>query len=117
MEMLLAEGDNLLIAHRRLFDKDESRFFIGKVVAYDAGLVKVQGHSFVRDVISGRIIEKAESRSKIFSLTSGTLLVYQLPGTVNMESFILRAEEGRLHATDGHGFVMNLADHAHAGRL
>jgi hypothetical protein len=66
MEMLLAEGDNLLIAHRRLFGKDESRFFIGKVIAYGAGLVKARGHSFVRDVISGRIIEKAESRTKIF---------------------------------------------------
>lgn len=115
--MLLNEGDNLLIAHRRLFDKDESRFFLGKVVAYDMGLVKVQGHSFVRDVLSGRIIEKAELRTKIFSLTSGTLLVYQLPGTVSMDSFVLTADEGRLHATDGKGFKMNLADHAHAGRL
>lgn len=115
--MLLNEGDNLLIAHRRLFEKDESRFFIGKVSAYEAGLVKVQGHSFVRDVMTGRIIEKAELRTKIFSLTSGTLLVYQLPATVNMDSFVLIAEEGRLHAIDGKGFKMNLADHAHLGKL
>lgn len=115
--MLLNEGDNLLITHRRLFDKDESRFFVGKVIAYEAGLVKVLGHSFVRDVISGRIIEKAELRTKIFSLSSGTLLVYQLPNAVHLDSFILHAEEGRLRASDGQGFVMNLADHAHAGRL
>ncbi len=114
---LLKEGDNLLIAHRRIFEKDESRFFVGKVAAYDAGIVKVIGHSFVRDVISGRIIEKAEVRIKLFSLTSGTLLVYQLPANVHMDSFILHAEEGRLRATDGQGFVMNLADHAHAGRM
>lgn len=115
--MLLNEGDNLLIAHRRLFDKDESRFFVGKVVGYDAGLVKVVGHTFVRDVISGRLIEKAELRVKVFSLTSGTLLVYQLPDSVSMDTFVLTAEEGRLHAADGKGFHMNLADHAHAGRL
>lgn len=115
--MILAEGDSLLIAHRRLFDKDDSRFFVGKVVAYDSGLVKVQGHSFVRDVISGRVIEKAEPRTKIFSLTSGTLIVYQLPASACLESFVLVADEGRLRATDRKSFTMNLADHAQGGRL
>ena len=115
--MLLAEGDRLLIAHRRLFDKDDSRFFVGKVLAYDSGLVKVEGHSFVRDVISGRVLEKVESRIKVFSLTSGTLIVYQLPASVCLDSFQLVPNEGRLLAKDKTGFSMNLSDHAHSGRL
>ena len=43
--MVLKEGDNILVAHRRLFEKDEVRFFVGRVDAYEAGIVKAPGHS------------------------------------------------------------------------
>lgn len=115
--MMLAEGDRVLIAHRRLFERDESRFFAGEVLAYEAGLVKVRGHTFVRDLVSGRILEKAEPRTKVFSVASGTLIVYQLPESVCLESFQIVAEEGQVHARDAQGFSMNLTDHAHGGTL
>jgi len=115
--MMLVEGDCVLITHRRLYEKDDSRFFVGRVLAYDTGLVKVRGHSFVRDVVSGRILEKAEPRTKVFSISSGTLIVYQLPQAVSLESFKFVAEEGKVLATDEKGFTMNLTDHAHSGRL
>ena len=56
--MLLQEGDHILVAHRRLFEKDEVRLFVGRVDAYEAGVVKATGHSYVRDQVSGRMIER-----------------------------------------------------------
>jgi hypothetical protein len=37
--MLLKVGDKILVAHRRLYDKDEERFFVGRIEAYEAGVV------------------------------------------------------------------------------
>jgi hypothetical protein len=111
--MLLQKGDNILVAHRRLFDKDEVRFFVGRVDAHEAGIVKTTGHSYVRDVMGGRLIEKAEERTKILSLSSGTLLVYQLPATLALDTLDFSASNGSLTLTDGKGFTMNLSEYSH----
>jgi len=114
--MLLKEGDKILVTHRRLFEKDEARFFIGSIDAYEAGVVKVKGHSYVRDFVGGRVIEKTDERTKILSLSSGTLIVYQLPNTVAIEKLIFDARDGLLTLTDGKDFIMNLSEHPHQGR-
>ncbi|WP_455379645.1 hypothetical protein [Petrachloros mirabilis] len=115
--MLLKEGDKILIAHRRLFEKDVLRFFIGEVQAYDAGLVKATGHSYVRDPMGGQVVEKAEKRTKILSLSSGTFIVYQLPDGIVLNALKFSELEGRLALTDGEGFTMNLTETTHSGRL
>ena len=115
--MILKPGDKILVAHRRLFESDEVRFFVGQVQHYEEGVVKVRGHSYVRDVIAGSLIEKAEERTKLLSLSSGTLLVYQLPDTVSLDRLRFTATDGRLMLSDGSGFTMNLAEHTHAGRV
>lgn len=115
--MLLQEGDKILIAHRRLFEKDEARFFLGRVDAYESGVVKVTGHSYVRDRMSGQLLEKADTRTKILSLASGTFLVYQLPDQVALDNIEFISDDGRLSLTDGKGFTMNLAESTHGGRV
>jgi hypothetical protein len=115
--MLLKEGDKILVAHRRLFEKDEVRFFVGRVVAYDAGVIKANGHSYLRDTVGGRVVEKADERTKILSLSSGTPIVYQLPDAVALDAVKFVAAEGRLSLTDGKGFTMNLSEHTHGGRV
>jgi len=114
--MLLKEGDTIFVAHRRLFEKDEARFFVGRVDAYEGGIVKVTGRSYVRDVMRGRMIEKEEQRTKILSLASGTLLVYQLPKVVVLDALKFVDDEGRISLTDGKDFTMNLTEHTHGGR-
>jgi hypothetical protein len=115
--MILKEGDKLLVAHRRLFEKDEARFFVGQIDAYDSGIVKATGHTFVRDILSGQMIEKAEKRTKIFSLISGTLIVYQLPDNTALDYVQFLWDEGRLTMTDGGELVMNLAESPHLGSV
>ncbi len=115
--MLLDVGDNVLVAHRRLFEADETRFFIGRVDAYEAGVVKVSGWSYVHDVVSGSMVGKDEIRTKIISLSSGTLIVYQLPKHLALEGVEFGFAEGRLRLTDGAGFTMNLSELPTRGTL
>jgi hypothetical protein len=115
--MILEQGDSILVAHRRLYDRDEARFFIGRVDAYEAGVVKVTGHSYVRDSMGGRVLEKADKRTKILSLSSGTLIVYQLPDNVGLEALKFVSADGQLVLTDGKGFTMNVTEAVHGGRL
>jgi hypothetical protein len=115
--MLLKKGDTLLVAHRRLFEQDEVRFFLGEVVDYEIGVVKIKGHSFVRDTTSGVFVKKADEQVKVLSLSSGTLLVYQLPDGVRVDSLRFNVKEPTVSLIDGKGFTMNLTEHTHAGQL
>ena len=115
--MILKEGDLILVAHRRLFEKDDARFFVGRVDGYDSGVVRATGHSHVRDPMSGKMVDKADARTKILSLSSGTLIVYQLPGELDFEAMKFVIEERRLILTDGKAFRMNLMETPMLGRV
>jgi hypothetical protein len=115
--MLLRKGDKILVAHRRLFERDDVRFFVGQVDDYEDGIVKAKGHSYVRDVMGGLMIGKAEERTKILALSSGTFLVYQLPDALALDDLKFVFLDGLLSLTDGKEFTMDLAEHSHAGRL
>ena len=108
---MLKQGEKLLIVHRRLFEKDTPRFFVGEVEAYEAGLAKVKGYTFVKDVFSGNMKKKPDLRTKIMSIISGTFIVYQLPVTVLLDSvrFELDQDSGLILRDDG-GFVMDVGE-------
>lgn len=107
---LLEPGERLLVVHRRLFEGDDNRFFLGEVEAFDAGAVRVTGYSFVRDAVHGAVCRKHELRTKILSLTSGTLLVYVLPRSLNLEQTELHWKDADIRLTDGENFTMNLSE-------
>jgi hypothetical protein len=109
---MLKKGDKVLVAHRRLFRGDVAHYFVGRVDDYDSGLVKVTGHSYVRDPVTGGMIEKSEPRTKVLTLASGTLMVYELPDAVALESLKFTWNDGELTASDGKGFEMNLGERA-----
>lgn len=115
--MILKPGDKLLVVHRRLYDKDEARFFVGHVDDYESGIVKLSGHSYVRDTMSGLMIEKSDVRTKILSLASGTLLCHQLPDALDIDEVKFELLDNMLSLTDGKEFTMNLAEHPHDVRL
>jgi len=110
---LLEPGDRLLVVHRRLFERDESRFFVGEVEAFEGGIVRVTGYSFVRDAFDGSVCRKQDARTKLFSLTSGTLLVYVLPRSLDLDQAELHWKDADIRLTDGHQFAMNLSEWSH----
>lgn len=109
--MILHEGNKVLVVHRRLFETDRPRFFVGTVDGYEAGVAKVSGFSWVKDQFVGKFVEKENERCKIVSLSSGTLIVYQLPNELNLATLTLDTDEhGRVWLTDRSSFKMDLTE-------
>jgi hypothetical protein len=114
---MLKHGDLIFVAHRRLFQSDQVRFFVGQVDEYEAGVVKATGRSYIRDAMVGQVLEKAEKRTKILSLSSGTLIIYQIPEGTRIDALKFVGTEGSLALTDEKDFTMNLSEHTHMGLL
>ena len=112
--MMLTKGDKILISHRGLFERDEPRYFVGRVQAYESGIVKVTGFTFVRDVSSGQVMGKKDRRTKLVSLSSGTLIVYQLPEHTDIDLVEFVTDDGKQTVTDGKQLNMNLAELPHS---
>ena len=111
---MLEQGEKLLIVHRRLFEKDTPRFFVGEVQTYEAGMAKVKGYTFVKDLLSGNMKKKPASRIKIMSIVSGTFIVYQLPVTVLLDSVRFDLDQdGALVLKDDGGYSMDVAESMH----
>ncbi len=115
--MILQSGDKVLIAHRRLFQNDEPRFFVGEVLAYEDGVMKIDGYSYVKDMSGGMVVRKDEPRTKIVSISSDAFLIYQLPADTRLESVKFENEEGVQFLTDGHNLKMNLAEYPRSGHM
>jgi len=107
---MLNPGDKLLIAHRRLFEEDQPRFFVGQVVAYEAGIAKVSGHAWVKERVRGDFARKPDERVKFVPLGSGSVMAYQLPGQVDLARLVLRTTKHGMALTDDAGFSMDLTD-------
>lgn len=109
--MILESGNNILIAHRRIFEGDLSRYFIGIVDGYEAGIVRATGYSWSVDCLRGEMHKKSDWRTKILSITSGTLIVYQLPQELDIEQVdIQHVKHGSTILSDGGNFSMDLSD-------
>jgi hypothetical protein len=115
--MLLDVGDTVLVSHRRMFQHDESRFFVGKLIGSDHELLKLQGYTFVRDLSSGKIIRKDEMRIKLLSLASPGYIYYQIAGEVDVENLSIDCTAGEETLTDGRRVLMNLAERSHSGHI
>ena len=99
--MILETGDCILVSHRRLFDGDEARFFVGEVLVCEGDLVKVRGYSFVRDLANGHIVKKEEQRVKIFSFSAPGKIVYQLPDKIDLENVDIDSQNGEAMLVEG----------------
>ena len=108
--MLLSEGAKLMVCHRRLFAEDHLRIFVGSVVAYADGIAKVSGFTWTRDPTHG-YQRKADRRTKLISLASGSLIVYEIAREVDVEAVEIVQPGGHtVTVTDGSKFSMDLSE-------
>jgi hypothetical protein len=114
--MVLTEGSKVLACHRRLFDSDQPRYFVGEVVAATESVIKINGFSFVRDLGTGKYLRKEDLRTKIISLVAGSHILYELPGNVIVRSLKF-TYDGYLTLADDLGFQMDLAELPHEGHI
>ena len=100
-----------MVAHRRLFPGDSLRYFIGLVDGRDGGVIKVCGKTWTRDSITGKYLCKKELRTKILSLTSGSLIIYQLSQNFKVDKAEIRIQkDGATVLTDGSRVEMDLSE-------
>ena len=104
--MILKPGDPVLVVHRRLFDNDKQRFFVGTVEACEEGLASVNGYSFARENVEGSYARKSDAHAKIVSLSSGSLITYRLPRQCDVDAARIVAHDGRLVLSDGRDWEM-----------
>ena len=54
--MVLKPGDSVLVVHRRLFENDKARFFVGTVEVYCEGVAAVNGYTLAREEVDGSYV-------------------------------------------------------------
>ena len=110
--MMLDRGDKVLIVHRRLFETDKPRLFLGEVLAYEGGLVKATGRSWTSGLFNnGEFVEKDDARTKFFALNSGSLIAYELPRGLELATLDFEYDnEDHVWLTNGEDFRMNLTE-------
>ena len=114
--MILQNGAKILVAHRRLFDADHGRFFVGLVEGYDDGIACVSGHTWIRDGYTGEFKRKDDERTKLIAIGSGNVIVYLLPTHVPLSSMQLVVAGTSVHLRGEGGFEMDLTEGVlHAG--
>lgn len=107
--MLLKPNDKVLLVHRRLFEADTSRYFIGTVEAYESGVVKVTGQTCIRTDVGW--VKKDQVRTKLISLVADGVMAYQFPSDVQMEALEFRdGGRGFVVLTDGQGFEFDMTE-------
>lgn len=108
--MFLSTGAKVLVCHRRLFAEDSTRFFFGVVEDYSEGIARVSGFTWTRDATRG-FQKKADRRTKLIAIGSGSLIIYQIPDTVAIEEVRIEQPGGpTVTATDGSKFRMDLSE-------
>ena len=115
--MILDHGDIVLLSNRRMFQHDEARYFLGRIIACERELLKVEGFSFVRDLGSGHVIRKPEKRVKVLSLASAGYIVYQLDSDIDVDHADIESGNGDAVLIAGNHPILNLSERAQCGHF
>ncbi len=108
--MILKKGEKIHVIHRRHFEKDHHRHFIGTVEAYEDGVARVTGHVYTVDPVKFAYIRRPEVRTRLISIVSGDLLVNILPTNVDLEKIVYRAEKKAVRVTDGSEWHLDISE-------
>jgi hypothetical protein len=108
---ILKTGENIHVIHRRRFDKDIRRHFVGGVEAYEGGLVRATGYVFVVDELNEHLFAKRpDRRTKLIPLASGDVIVNVLPEDLDIEQVRYELDGRKLWLTDGNGWKMDVKE-------
>ena len=108
---LLSPGDKIHVMHRRRFEKDVRRHFVGQVEAYEQGMVRASGYVFVIDDLNKHLfVKRPDRRTKLVPVASGDVIVNVIPEEVDLERVEYEIKNSTLWVTDGSGWRMDLKE-------
>jgi hypothetical protein len=108
--MVLRPGEKIHIIHRRHFEAEPHRHFVGVVEAYENGIARVTGHVYTVDPIKFAFFKRPEQRTRVVSLSSGDVLVNILPTTVNLDKVVYKQEKKSVRVTDGSDWFLDISE-------
>lgn len=97
-----------MAVHRRLFPDDKPRLFTAVVDAFENGLLKATGSSWIPT--KDGFTRKPETRTKILSLSSGSLILYQLPTETDLAELKIVVAKRKSLLTDGRNFSLDITE-------
>jgi hypothetical protein len=107
---ILSPGEKVHLIHRRHFDHEPHRHFVGTVDAFADGLLRVTGHVYAVDPISFEFRRREELRTRVVSAASGEVIINVLPATVDLNAVRYRQEPGALRVTDGSAWHLDISE-------
>ncbi len=108
---LLNPGDKIHVMHRRRFEKDVRRHFVGRVEVYEHGAARASGYVFVIDDLSKHLfVKRPDRRTKLVPVTSGDVIVNVIPPEVDLERVTYEIKDRTLWVTDEAGWSMDLKE-------
>ena len=108
---ILKPGEKIHVIHRRRFEKDIRRHFVGTIEAYEAGVARATGYVFVVDELNEHLFTKRpDRRTKLIPLASGDVIVNVLPEDLDLEQVRYELDGRKLWVTDGNGWKMDVKE-------
>jgi hypothetical protein len=108
--MILKPGEKLHVIHRRKFEREPHRHFVGIVEAYETGVARVTGHVYTVDTVKLSFFRRPEKRTRILAISSGDLLVNVVPAEVDLEKIVYKIEKKSLRVTDGSTWHLDISE-------
>ncbi len=108
--MILKPGEKVHLIHRRYFEKETRRHFVGVVDACEGGVARVTGYVYAVDRVKYLFVRRPEKRTRVISLVSGDVLVNVLPDSVNLEKIVYKQEKKAVRVTDGSDWHLDLSE-------
>ncbi len=108
---ILIPGEKIHVMHRRRFEKDVRRHFVGEIEAYEQGVARASGYVFVIDDLSKHLfVKRPDRRIKLIPVTSGDVIVNVIPADVDVERVTYELNGRSLVVTDGDAWTMDVKE-------
>lgn len=109
--MILKKGEKIHVIHRRIYEKDHHRHFVGVVESYEQGVARVSGHVYTVDPVKFSFIKRPEIRTRLISIISGDLLVNIIPPDVDLSKVTYKQERKAVRVTDGSDWHLDISEY------
>jgi hypothetical protein len=108
--MILKQGEKIHVIHRRRYEREPHRHFVGIVEAYESGLARVNGHVYTVDTVKSAFFRRPDKRTRILAIGSGDLLVNVVPPEVDLEKIVYKLEKKSVRVTDGSDWYLDISE-------
>ncbi len=109
-DSILNAGEKVHVIHRRHFDSEPHRHFVGTVNEYEDGVVRMTGHVFAVDPTTFQFVRRPEIRTRVVSVVSGEVIVNVLPPSVDLAKVVYRVEGTSVRVSDGSAWYLDISE-------